>query len=62
MKYPVKKLKAPFTKTMLEEENEEKTDDKEVFDFDITEVKILIVFNLNFYFLGSNLWTYNTIK
>lgn len=38
MKYPEKKLKAPFTKTVLELENEEKTDDKEVFDFDITKV------------------------
>ena len=39
MSYPVKKLKAPLTKTELEEEDEVKTDDKEVFNFDITAVK-----------------------
>jgi len=37
--YPEKKLQAPFTKTLLEKEDEVKTDDKSVFNFDITSVE-----------------------
>jgi len=35
-------LQAPFTKNLLEKEDEAKTDDKSVFIFDITNVELLV--------------------